>query len=75
MQVYFNRDELCPGEDKTLYNEVFKRMVDLGDFLGVEGELFTTQVGEITVLVRNFTVLSKALKPLPLPNQGELSLL
>ncbi|MEZ4922374.1 MAG: lysine--tRNA ligase [Crocinitomicaceae bacterium] len=67
IQVYFNRDEICPDEDKTLYNEVFKRFLDLGDFIGIEGELFKTQVGEITVRVKNFTLLSKALKPLPLP--------
>ncbi|CAL2083342.1 lysine--tRNA ligase [Tenacibaculum sp. 190524A02b] len=67
VQVYFNRDEICTGEDKTLYNEVYKKLLDIGDFIGVEGELFTTQVGEKTVLVKNFTLLSKALKPLPLP--------
>ena len=67
IQVYFNRDEICPGEDKMKYNELFKKLLDLGDFIGVEGELFTTQVGEITVLVKEFKLLSKALKPLPLP--------
>lgn len=67
IQVYFNRDELCPGEDKQLYNEVFKRLLDLGDFIGVRGELFKTQVGEITVLAKELTVLSKSIKPLPLP--------
>lgn len=67
IQVYFNRDELCPGEDKHLYNEVFKRLLDLGDFIGVRGELFKTQVGEITVLAKELTVLSKSIKPLPLP--------
>ncbi len=67
IQVYFNRDEICTGEDKTLYNEIFKKLIDLGDFIGIEGELFTTQVGEKTVMVKNFTLLSKALKPLPLP--------
>ena len=67
IQVYFNRDEICPGEDKMKYNELFKKLLDLGDFIGVEGELFTTQVGEITVLVKDFKLLSKALKPLPLP--------
>lgn len=67
IQVYFNRDELCPGEDKTLYNEVFKRLLDLGDFIGIKGEVFRTQVGEISVNVKEFTLLSKALKPLPLP--------
>ena len=67
IQVYFNRDEICPGEDKMKYNELFKKLLDLGDFIGVQGELFTTKVGEITVLVKDFTLLSKALKPLPLP--------
>lgn len=67
IQVYFNRDEICTGEDKILYNEVYKKLLDIGDFIGVEGELFTTQVGEKTVMVKNFTLLSKALKPLPLP--------
>jgi len=67
IQVYFNRDEICPGEDKLKYNEVFKKLLDLGDIIGVEGDLFTTQVGEKTVLVKDFTVLSKALRPLPLP--------
>ena len=67
IQVYFNRDEICPGEDKVLYNVVYKKLLDIGDFIGVEGELFTTKVGEKTVLVKNFKLLSKALKPLPLP--------
>lgn len=67
IQVYFNRDEICTGEDKTLYNEVFKKLVDLGDILGVEGTMFTTQVGEKTILVKNFEILCKALRPLPLP--------
>jgi len=67
IQVYFNRDEICPDEDKTLYNEVYKKLLDIGDFIGVEGELFTTQVGEKTVMVKDFTILSKSLKPLPLP--------
>lgn len=67
IQVYFNRDEICPGEDKELYNEVFKKLLDLGDFIGVEGTLFKTQVGEPSILVKTFTVLSKTLRPLPLP--------
>ncbi len=71
IQVYFNRDEICPGEDKTLYNEVYKKLLDIGDFVGVEGELFVTQVGEKTVMVKNFTVLSKALRPLPLPKEKD----
>ena len=67
IQVYFNRDELCPGEDKTLYNEVFKKLLDLGDFLGIKGYVFRTQVGEISVHVTEFLLLSKSLRPLPLP--------
>lgn len=67
IQVYFNRDEICPGEDKMLYNDLFKKLVDLGDFIGIEGELFVTQVGEQTVLVKDFKMLSKTLRPLPLP--------
>ncbi|WP_428741238.1 lysine--tRNA ligase [Tenacibaculum sp.] len=67
VQVYFNRDEICTGEDKNLYNEVYKKLLDIGDFVGIEGELFKTQVGEITVMVKDFKLLSKSLKPLPLP--------
>jgi lysyl-tRNA synthetase class 2 len=67
IQVYFNRDEICTGEDKTMYNDVFKKLLDLGDFVGIEGELFTTKVGEKTVKVKTFKLLSKALKPLPMP--------
>ncbi len=67
IQVYFNRDEICPGEDKTLYNDIFKKLLDLGDFIGVKGTIFKTQVGETSVNVKEFTLLSKSLKPLPLP--------
>ena len=67
VQLYFNRDEICEGEDKSNYNNIFKKLVDLGDFIGIEGTLFTTQVGEKTVLVKSFKMLSKALKPLPMP--------
>ncbi|MEX0995505.1 MAG: lysine--tRNA ligase [Flavobacteriaceae bacterium] len=67
IQVYFNRDEICPDEDKTLYNDVYKKLLDIGDFIGIEGVLFKTQVGEKTVMVKNFQLLSKSLKPLPLP--------
>jgi lysyl-tRNA synthetase class 2 len=67
IQVYFNRDEICTGEDKTLYNDVYKKLLDIGDFIGIEGTLFTTKVGEKTVMVKDFKLLSKALKPLPLP--------
>lgn len=67
IQLYFNRDEICPGEDKTLYNQVFKKLLDLGDFIGVKGFVFKTMVGETSVHVQEFTLLSKSLKPLPLP--------
>ncbi|GAA4813617.1 lysine--tRNA ligase [Litoribaculum gwangyangense] len=67
IQVYFNRDEICTGDDKSKYNDVYKKLLDIGDFIGVEGDLFTTKVGEKTVMVKNFTLLSKALRPLPLP--------
>lgn len=67
IQVYFNRDEICTGEDKSKYNEVYKKLLDIGDFIGIEGALFITKVGEKTVLVKAFTLLSKALKPLPIP--------
>jgi len=67
IQVYFNRDEICTGDDKSKYNNVYKKLLDIGDFIGIEGDLFTTKVGEKTVMVKNFTLLSKALKPLPLP--------
>ncbi len=67
IQLYFNRDEICPGEDKTKYNELFKKLLDLGDFIGVEGTLFTTQVGEKSINVTDFKLLSKVLRPLPLP--------
>ncbi|MFT6841759.1 MAG: lysyl-tRNA synthetase class 2 [Psychroserpens sp.] len=71
IQLYFNRDEICTGEDKSLYNDVFKKLLDLGDFVGIEGELFTTQVGEKTVMVKHFKLLSKSLKPLPIPKQKD----
>ena len=71
IQLYFNRDEICTGEDKSMYNDVFKKLLDLGDFVGIEGELFTTQVGEKTVMVKSFKLLSKALKPLPIPKQKD----
>ena len=67
IQVYFNRDEICPDDDKTLYNEVYKKLLDIGDIIGIEGELFKTKVGEKTVMVKNFKLLSKSLRPLPLP--------
>ena len=66
MQVYFKRDEVCPDEDKTMYNTVFKKLLDIGDIIGVEGIVKKTQVGEITLFAKSFTVLSKSLKPLPI---------
>jgi lysyl-tRNA synthetase, class II len=71
IQLYFNRDVLCPGEDKTLYTQVFRKLTDLGDFIGIEGELFLTKVGEKSVRVDKFTFLSKTLRPLPLPKKDE----
>jgi lysyl-tRNA synthetase class 2 len=71
IQLYLNRDVICPEEDKTLYNQVFKKLTDLGDFIGVEGELFTTQVGAKCIRVEKFTFLSKTLRPLPLPKTDE----
>ena len=71
IQLYLNRDMLCLGEDKTIYNQVFKKLTDLGDFIGVEGELFTTQVGAQCIRVDHFTFLSKTLRPLPLPKTDE----
>ena len=71
IQIYFNRDEICTGEDKTLYNEVYKHLLDIGDIIGIEGELFKTQVGEMTVMVKNFKLLTKALRPLPLAKTDE----
>jgi lysyl-tRNA synthetase class 2 len=64
-QLYFNRDEMCPGEDKSMYNDVFKKLLDRGDFIGVQGTTFTTKTGEQSVKVKTLTVLSKSLKPLP----------
>jgi len=67
IQVYFNRDEICETDDKTKYNLVYKRLLDIGDIIGINGELFKTKVGEITVLVKDFKILNKSLRPLPLP--------
>lgn len=71
IQCYFNRDELCPGENKDLYNVVFKKLLDLGDFIGIKGYVFKTQVGEISIHVEHMTVLSKSLRPLPFPKTDE----
>lgn len=71
IQVYFRRDDLCPTEDKTLYNTVFKKLLDIGDIIGVKGFVFTTQTGEISVHVTEFTLLSKSLKPLPIVKEAD----
>ncbi len=62
-----NRDEICQGDDKTKYNTVYKKLLDIGDIIGIEGNMFKTKVGEVTVLVKDFKVLNKSLRPLPLP--------
>ena len=71
IQVYVNRDELCPGEDKTLYNEVFKKLLDIGDFVGVTGFVFRTQTGEVSVHAKTLKLLSKSLRPLPMVKQKD----
>ena len=67
IQVYLNRDEICTGDDKSKYNIVYKKLLDIGDIIGINGKMFKTKVGEITVLVNDFTILNKSLRPLPLP--------
>jgi len=71
IQIYVNRDEICPGEDKTLYNTVFKKLLDIGDFIGIKGYVFKTQVGETSIHVNELTVLSKSLKPLPIVKEKD----
>ena len=71
IQLYINRDEICPDEDKTLYNEVFKKLLDIGDFIGVSGYAFVTQVGEISIHVSKITVLSKSIRPLPIVKEKD----
>lgn len=66
IQLYFKRDEICPGEDKTMYNKLFKKHLDIGDIIGVEGHVFRTKMGEISIFVKAFTVLCKSLRPLPI---------
>ena len=66
IQVYITRDDICPDENKDMYNTVFKRLLDLGDFIGIEGFVFRTQMGEISVHAKKLTVLAKSLKPLPI---------
>ena len=69
IQLYFNRDEICPNEDKTMYNDVFKKLLDIGDFIGLQGHVFVTKVGETSIHVKSFKVLAKTLRPLPLPKK------
>lgn len=71
IQVYIKRDEICPGEDKTLYNDVFKRLSDIGDFIGIKGHVFITKMGEISIHASEFTFLSKALRPLPVVKEKD----
>ena len=71
IQIYVKRDNICPGEDKTLYNKVFKKLLDIGDIIGVKGKVFKTKVGETTVNVTDFKVLSKSLKPLPIVKEKD----
>jgi lysyl-tRNA synthetase class 2 len=71
IQLYFKRDDICSGEDKTLYNIVFKRLLDIGDIIGVSGNVFVTKMGEITVHVKEFTILSKSLRPLPIVKEKD----
>ncbi|WP_423148012.1 lysine--tRNA ligase [Rubrolithibacter danxiaensis] len=71
IQAYIKRDDICPGEDKTLYNTVFKKLLDIGDFIGIRGYVFTTQTGEISIHVSELKVLSKSLKPLPIVKRDD----
>ena len=71
IQAYINRDEICPGEDKTLYNTVFKKLLDIGDFVGISGYVFTTKTGEISIHVSEMKLLSKSLKPLPIVKRDD----
>ncbi len=71
IQLYLNRDEICPGEDKTLYNTVFKKLMDIGDIIGLSGNVFVTKMGEITIHVKEFKVLCKSLRPLPIVKEKE----
>ena len=71
MQIYVNRDEICPDEDKTMYNDVFKKLLDIGDFIGVEGHMFTTKTGEMSLHGKGLEVLSKSLRPVTVVNKGD----
>ena len=71
IQIYLNRDDLCPGEDKVLYNTVFKKLLDIGDIIGIKGFVFRTQVGEISVHVKELYILSKSIRPLPIVKEAD----
>src|SRR5688500_9178887 len=71
IQIYVKRDDICPGEDKSLYNSTWKKLLDLGDIIGVKGYVFTTKTGETSIHVREFSVLSKSLKPLPVVREKD----
>ncbi|HEX8459811.1 MAG TPA: OB-fold nucleic acid binding domain-containing protein, partial [Segetibacter sp.] len=71
IQVYIKRDEICPGEDKTMYDQVFKKLLDIGDIVGVKGYVFTTKVGEVSIHVSELTLLTKSLKPLPIVKEKD----
>src|SRR5690606_1581470 len=71
IQAYVKRDDLCPGEDKTLYNTVFKKLLDIGDIVGITGFVFTTQTGEISIHAQSLTVLTKSLRPLPIVKEAD----
>jgi len=71
IQIYIRRDDICSEEDKTMYNIVFKRLLDIGDIIGVKGFVFKTQMGETTVHVKEFTILSKSIRPLPIVKEKD----
>ena len=71
IQVYVTRDDICPSEDKELYNTVFKKLLDLGDFIGIKGFVFRTQTGEISIHAKELTVLAKSIKPLPIVKEKD----
>ena len=71
IQIYIRRDEICPGEDKSLYNQIFKKYLDIGDIIGVTGYVFVTKVGETTIHVSGLKVLCKTLRPLPIVKEKE----
>ena len=71
IQVYIKQDDICPGEDKMMFQQVWKKLIDIGDFIGVKGYVFTTKTGETSIHVREFTVLSKSLRPLPIVKEKD----